>query len=158
MIEARVLIGRDVGWPAGLARLPDDRRGPAAAPRPERILIVEDEYVVALDMEDTLRQAGFEVTGIARTAEEAVRLAEAGRPALVVMDIMLAGERDGIEAATEIFERFGIRSVFASALRDPASMARASRANSLGWVSKPYTPASLVAAVRSALAAGCDRH
>lgn len=157
MIRARVSIGRDFDWHTALARLPADRHSrPGQAV--ERILIVEDEYFVALDMEDTLRQAGFEVAGIARTAEEAVRLAEATRPDLVVMDIMLPGRRDGIEAATEIFERFGIRSIFASAVRDPHSLERATRANSVGWLSKPYTPAALVAAVKSALQAGPNRH
>ena len=85
---------------------------PAARPC---ILLVEDDFLVGMEMESGLAEAGYAVAGIAATAEEAVDLAASHRPALVVMDIRLAGERDGIDAALEIFRTLGIRSLFASA-------------------------------------------
>jgi DNA-binding NarL/FixJ family response regulator len=116
-----------------------------------RILVVEDEYLVASEIEAELVAAGFEVPGLARTADEAVRLALSLRPTLVIMDIRLAGRRDGIDAALEIFRSSGIRSIFATAYGDPRTRARAEAAFPLGWLTKPYTALSLLAAVRQAL-------
>ena len=116
-----------------------------------RILLVEDDYLVGMEIEAGLREAGCDVIGVAVTAEEAVELAERERPRLVVMDIRLAGERDGVDAALEIHRRFGIRSLFASAHGDPQVRARAEAARPLGWIGKPYRVTALVAAVRNAL-------
>jgi DNA-binding NarL/FixJ family response regulator len=123
--------------------------GPRAKPR---ILLVEDDFLVGMEIEAGLRDAGCEVIGVAATAEEAVMLAESKRPLLVVMDIRLAGERDGVDAALEIERRLGIRSLFASAHGDAEVRARAAAARPLGWIGKPYRVAALVAAVRHALA------
>ena len=130
---------------------PDHRLGRDKVAAPRNVLIVEDEFFVALDLETTLQNAGFEVVGVANNALDAVRLAEAHKPSLIVMDVRLAGERDGIEAAIEIFERFGIRSIFASAHHDAGTMARATRANAAGWLAKPYSSESLLAAVGAAI-------
>jgi DNA-binding NarL/FixJ family response regulator len=132
-------------------RAPEDRRGGKAADAADKVLVVEDEYFVALDLESILIDAGLEVIGIATSADDAVRLAEERRPMLVVMDIRLIGERDGVDAAVEIYRRLGIRCIFASAHRDPTTVARASSAHALGWVAKPYTPAILRKVVKSAL-------
>lgn len=118
---------------------------------PARILIVEDEFLVASDMGAVLTEAGFEIVGVASSAEEALELAEAQRPALAVMDIRLAGKRDGIDAALELFGTYGIRCVFATAHHDEGTKARAQPANPLAWVPKPYAMASLIEAVRVAL-------
>ena len=130
---------------------PDHRRGRDESATPRHVLIVEDEFFVALDLETTLQGAGFEVVGVANNAVDAVRLAEAHKPSVIVMDVRLAGERDGVDAAIEIFERFGIRSVFASAHHDAGTMARASRANAAGWLAKPYSSEALLAAVKAAI-------
>lgn len=130
---------------------PDHRRRGADGATSRDVLIVEDEFFVALDLETTLQGAGFDVVGVANNAEDAVRLAETHKPSVIVMDVRLAGERDGIEAAIEIFERFGIRSVFASAHHDAGTMARASRANAAGWLAKPYSSEALLAAVEAAI-------
>jgi two-component system, response regulator PdtaR len=132
-------------------RAPDFRRGCDKGATARQVLIVEDEFFVALDLETTLLAAGFEVVGVANNAADAVRLAEAHQPCLIVMDVRLAGERDGVDAAIEIFERFGIRSVFASAHNDPGTRARAARANAAGWLAKPYSSDSLLAAVEAAI-------
>ena len=130
---------------------PDHRRGREEAAAPRQVLIVEDEFFVALDLETTLQGAGFDVVGVASNATDAVRLAETHKPDVIVMDVRLAGERDGVDAAIEIFERLGIRCIFASAHHDPGTMARATRANAAGWLAKPYSSESLLAAIGAAL-------
>jgi DNA-binding NarL/FixJ family response regulator len=122
------------------------------AGKPPRVLIVEDEYLVAMEAEAALADAGFEVVGIAHSAEEAVALARTAKPHLVVMDIRLASTRDGVDAAREIFEATGIRCLFVTAHQTPDVRLRAQTASPLGWLPKPYTPDALVVAVQGALA------
>ena len=117
-----------------------------------RILIVEDDFFVALDLEAGLTDAGMKVVGPARTAEEAVALARAENPRLAVMDIRLASARDGIEAALDLYRDFGIRSIFASAHADPSFRKRAEPASPLGWLQKPYPVDAVVTTVRQAIA------
>jgi two-component system, response regulator PdtaR len=121
------------------------------AAEPPRILILEDDYLIATQIEAALMQAGFDIAGIASSAEEAAELAASERPALVVADIRLAGKRDGIDAAIQLFRDYGIRSVFATAHHNPETRRRAKPANPLGWLPKPYTMAALVQLVRQAL-------
>ena len=116
-----------------------------------RILIVEDEYLVSVELEARLSEAGFEVVGVATTASEALRLAAAERPVLIVMDIRLAGRQDGIDAAVSIYNTTGIRCIFATAHSEPQMRARAKAAYPLGWLSKPYQVDALVAMIRAAL-------
>jgi two-component system, response regulator PdtaR len=117
----------------------------------KRLLIVEDEFLIALMAEDALVAAGIDVVGIARTFEEAVALCGREQPDLVLMDIRLASARDGIEAATEIRRRLNIASLFVSANHDPDTMRRAEPAAPAGWLAKPYTADRLVQAARTAL-------
>jgi len=85
---------------------------PAADARlARRILIVEDNYFVAHQCESALVEAGYDVVDVVETADQAVQAAMDRRPELVLMDIYLPGKRDGIDAAVEIFQRFGIRSI-----------------------------------------------
>jgi two-component system, response regulator PdtaR len=122
-------------------------KGPAL---PARILIVEDDYLVAMQMEAALTDAGFEIAGVASSAEEALELAAARGPALVVMDVRLGGRRDGIDAALELFGSHAIRCVFATAHYDAKVRARAQPAAPLAWLPKPYAMPALVGAVRRA--------
>jgi DNA-binding NarL/FixJ family response regulator len=117
----------------------------------ERILIVEDDVLIASEMEAALAEDGFEIIGIASTGKEAFQLVEAQSPMLVVMDIRLAGDRDGIDTALELFRLHGVRCIFASAHSDDDTRRRAAPAAPLGWLQKPYTMASLTAMVRAAL-------
>lgn len=130
----------------------------SATKRAARVLIVEDDHLVALEIEATLLEAGFEVVGIAATAEEALGLGKSSRPDLAVMDIRLAGKRDGVDAALDLFREEGIRCVFATAHQDAETRRRAEPARPLGWLSKPYRPDVLVKAVRAALAQGRPPH
>jgi len=116
-----------------------------------RVLIVEDDLLIAMQMEAALVDAGFGVVGIATTGREALQLAEAESPTLVLMDIRLADDGDGIDTALELFRLHGIRSIFASAHSDQEARQRARPASPLGWLQKPYTMASLTAIVRAAL-------
>ncbi len=116
------------------------------------ILIVEDDFLVSLEIEAALAEAGFEIAGVAVSAEEAIELALEKVPILVIMDIRLAGKRDGVDAALELFRKQGIRCIFATAYHDPATRGRAEPAAPLAWLPKPYTMLSLVAAVRRGLA------
>ncbi|MEA3054036.1 MAG: two-component system, response regulator PdtaR [Sphingomonadales bacterium] len=149
--EAMLIEGSEA--PEGSAE-PIGQSAPREAPEPAAgpcILLVEDDFLVGMEVETGLEEAGYEVAGIASTAEEAVELARARGPALVVMDIRLAGERDGVDAALEIFRTLGIRSLFASAHGDAQIRARAEAARPLGWVAKPYRVETLLKAIEAAL-------
>ncbi|HUI96523.1 MAG TPA: response regulator [Xanthobacteraceae bacterium] len=119
--------------------------------KPARILIVEDDFLVAMQMESALADAGFEIAGVASSGEDAIELAMSERPRLAVMDIRLAGDRDGIDTALTLFAEQGIRCVFATAHHDEHARRRAEPAAPLGWLAKPYTMGSLVTMVRRAL-------
>ena len=149
LIEGGDEGGADRGCPVDSTR----PEALAAGEAGECILLVEDDFLVSMEMEIGLEEAGYRVAGIAATAEEAVELAARHRPALVVMDIRLASERDGVDAALEIYRTLSIRSIFASAHGDAQVRARAEAARPLGWVAKPYRVETLLKAVREALEA-----
>lgn len=104
-----------------------------------------------MQAEDALTDAGFNLVGIAASADQAVSMAQDHRPILAIMDIRLAGKRDGIDAALELFQNHKIRCIFASAHADQEVMTRAQPARPLAWLQKPYTMPSLIAAVLAAL-------
>lgn len=114
---------------------------------PERVLIVEDNWLVALEMEAALEDAGYAVVAIAVSAEEAIQACMTEVPDLVLMDIRLLGPRDGVDTAVEIRERFGIGSIFVSAHDDASTRARAQVARPLGWIVKPVTSSELIRSV-----------
>jgi len=80
-----------------------------------RILVVEDESIAALFEREILERAGYEVTGVVKYGEEAIEKAGQSHPDLVLMDINLKGEMNGIEAAGIIYKRYGIPSIFVTA-------------------------------------------
>lgn len=130
----------------------DDNLGThASSERAARILIVEDDYLASGEMEGELTEAGFEIIGVATSGQEAIALATAENPDLVVMDIRLEGDMDGVDAAIQIFSLCKIRSLFASAYHDSETRRRADPCSPLGWLAKPYTMRALVEAVRTAL-------
>jgi two-component system, response regulator PdtaR len=121
--------------------------------QPPRVLIVEDQFFVAVDCELQLRAAGIECVGLASTAAEALELAQKEHPDLVVMDIRLASRVDGVQTAIVMYERLGIRCVFASAHADAETRLTAERACPLAWLDKPYTGEELVRTVQDSLKA-----
>lgn len=108
------------------------------------ILIVEDDFLIAFDLEAALKDAGFTVVGVAASADEALALAAKHNPSVVIMDVRLVGSRDGIDAALELYSRHGLRCVFASAHSDEETRKRAEPARPLGWIEKPYSVGTVV--------------
>jgi len=116
-----------------------------------RILIVEDEGVVAKDIEGTLQELGYEVCGWETSGEGAIESATAAGPDLVLMDIRLKGDVDGVEAAERIRGELGIPVVFLTAYADEETLGRAMVADPFGYVVKPFSERELQTAVSIAL-------
>jgi PAS domain S-box-containing protein len=115
------------------------------------LLIVDDEAIIATDLEDRLVGYGYEVAGIATSGEKAVRLAEQMRPDLVIMDIVMPGHLDGIAAAATIRGEYGIPVVFLTAHADEEFMTRAKAVSPLGYIIKPFNEAQIYATLEIAL-------
>ena len=120
------------------------------APRP-RILVVEDEAIVARDIQLQLASLGYEPVAHAKRGEEAVLLAGELRPDLVLMDIQLAGAMNGVDAATQIRNRFAIPVVFLTAFAEDSTLERAKLAEPFGYVLKPYAERELRIVLEMAL-------
>lgn len=116
-----------------------------------KILVVEDESIVALDLRSSLEHLGYEVVGTAATGEDALRLAESGAPDLVLMDIRLQGEQDGTVAADQIRRRWGIPVVFLTAYSDEATLQRATISEPFGYLLKPFAERDLQVTIQMAL-------
>ncbi|WP_461680589.1 two-component system response regulator [Solidesulfovibrio sp.] len=119
--------------------------------RPPRILVVEDERVVALDLKSILRRLGYTLAGITTSGTEAVELCESLKPDLVLMDIFLAGAMDGVEAACLIQTECDIPVIYLTAHTDSATLERAKRTAPYGYVLKPVDKDWLRTAVEVAL-------
>lgn len=115
------------------------------------VLVVEDESIVALDLENRLKGLGFHVVGHGRSGEEAQTLAEAHRPDVILMDIQIKGPIDGIETAGIIKRRLGIPSIFLTAYSDSESLERAKRSQAYGYLLKPFQERELLIAIELAL-------
>ncbi len=116
-----------------------------------RILVVEDEPIVAEDIRLILQALGYLVVGVGATGEEAVTLARTLRPHLVLMDIRLRGNIDGLEAARQIAEGQDLAIIFLTALHDDETLARAAQAQPYGFIIKPFTEHDLRSAIEIAL-------
>jgi len=117
----------------------------------ERILIVEDEKIIAFDLQRRLKSFGFEVLGSCSSGAEALDFCERQRPDLVLMDIMLEGEIDGIETGRLLLERHQIPSIFLTAYSDPATLERAKAAQPLAYIIKPFKERELYTTLDVAL-------
>lgn len=130
----------------------------SGASRPKtRIMIVEDDYFVAQDTCDLLTDAGFKIVAMASRGEDAVEAARTLRPDLTLMDITLAGQMDGIDAAI-ILREMSIPVIFASAHTDQKTLARGAEANPLAWLSKPFDQLVMLRIVAAALASASGHH
>ncbi len=119
-----------------------------------KILIVEDEGIVAMDIQDRLQRLGYEVLGIAASGEEALEFCSHTSPHLILMDIMLAGELDGIQTAAEVHRRFDIPVVFLTALADEKTLHAAQATEPFGYILKPFAEREL----HTTIAMGLYRH
>ena len=115
-----------------------------------RILIVEDEAIVAVDIQKTLKALGYDVPATAFSGEEALQKTEELHPDVVLMDIVLRGQMDGIEVAQEIQERFGIPSIFMTGYSEEL-LERLNILHPLLYVSKPVDEKELHTAILKAL-------
>lgn len=115
------------------------------------ILIVEDDYIVAKVIEKSLLEMGYRIAGMVSTGREAVALAERERPDLVLMDIHLQGDMDGIVAADTIHSRQNIPVVFLTAFSDQKTFARALETAPYGYIIKPFQAKTLGTTIQVAL-------
>lgn len=116
-----------------------------------KILIVEDQAIVARDIEKTLKKQGFAVTGIADSGEDAFNFAASDKPDVILMDIVLKGKMDGIDATQLILQKFDIPIIFLTAYSDKKTKSRAKKVKHHGFLTKPYQKEDLFFAVQSAL-------
>ena len=116
-----------------------------------RILVVEDERIVARDLCKTLEDLGYLVGPAARSAEEALAQAAVQAPDLVLMDVRIKGQTDGIDAAAALKQLHKVPVVFLTASMDEGTLQRAFRAQPEGYLPKPFTKESLRTAIEVAL-------
>ena len=116
-----------------------------------KIMIVEDEWTVADDIKMFLERLGYTVTSISSSGDEAIQNAEKDKPDLVLMDIVLEGEMDGIEAANEIRTRFNIPIVYLTAYADDKILERAKITEPSGYIVKPFVNEDLKINIEMAL-------
>lgn len=116
-----------------------------------KILIVEDEGIIAMDIRKQLEGFGYQVVATAFSGGQAITLANQHKPDLVMMDIVLKGDMDGISAAQAIVESLRIPVIFLTAYSDPATLARAKATGAYGYLIKPFRPDELHASIEVAL-------
>jgi signal transduction histidine kinase len=107
------------------------------------LLLVEDEDVVALPLGKTLQSMGYIITGRVKSGEDAIKHLENSHPDLIMMDIHLDGEMDGMEAAEEIISRYEIPVIYITADSDRDTLERVKRTAPFGYILKPFSPESL---------------
>ncbi|WP_461211356.1 HD domain-containing phosphohydrolase [Desulfocurvus sp. DL9XJH121] len=116
-----------------------------------RVLLVEDETIVRMDIKQRLVRLGYEVAGETDRGEEAVRLAAELRPDLVLMDVMLAGDMDGIQAAARIQAECDLPVIYLTAYADDETLHRARATFPFGFILKPFEDRDMLSALEMAL-------
>jgi len=116
------------------------------------VAVVDDEFVIAAGLSLQLEDMGLEVCGTAATCEEAVALVQDQRPEVVLMDVRLAGDKDGVDAAMTIHDTVGCKVIFVTGSREPATMDRIRLDHPAGVLFKPVSDRQLREAIETALA------
>lgn len=116
-----------------------------------KILIVEDEIIVAEDIKDNLEELGYSITAIADSGEQAIKEAAVNQPNLVLMDVRLKGKMDGIQASEIIWDNLKIPVVYLTANSDISTIQRAKNTEPFGYITKPFRERELHAAIEIAL-------
>ena len=119
-----------------------------------RILVVEDEFIVAFELKGALEGMGYTVCGMVSSGEDAIDCVEREKPDCVLMDVSIRGEMDGIEAARHIRARFGTRTAFISGYPVEELMERAADVRPIGIFVKPLEYRELEIALGTALLSG----
>lgn len=117
----------------------------------EKIMIVEDEKIVALDIKDSLEHFGYSVPCMTDTGEDAIKFIDKFHPDLILMDIVLKGKIDGIEAARTIHENYGIPVIYLTAYSDERTLQRAKLTEPFGHILKPFDERELRTNIEIAL-------
>lgn len=115
------------------------------------ILVVEDENIVSKDIQHSLKKLGYNVVGAATSGESALELAEQHNPDLVLMDIMLKGEMSGIDAASQIREKYDIPVIFLTAYADESTLGKAKITEPYGYILKPFKEIDLHTSIEMAI-------
>jgi DNA-directed RNA polymerase specialized sigma24 family protein/CheY-like chemotaxis protein len=144
--ETGEILGRD---PESVNALLDEAIEELDAQTKARVLIIEDEAVIAMDLSDLITAAGHEVCAMETTASGAVAAAKRERPDLVLADIQLADNSSGIDAVKEILASFSVPVIFITAF--PARLLTGERPEPTFLITKPYSPDMVRAAVSQAL-------
>lgn len=115
------------------------------------ILIVEDEAIVASDIQYSLQKLGFLVTGVAASGELALTMIKTSQPDLILMDIMLQGKLSGLDTAELIMKTYSIPIIFLTAYVDEVTLSRAKKCEPFGYIIKPFKEIELQTAIEMAL-------
>ncbi|MBK6540242.1 MAG: response regulator [Flavobacteriales bacterium] len=115
------------------------------------VLVVEDESIVSKDIQHSLKKLGYNVVGAASTGEQAVKLAVDTQPDIILMDIMLKGEMNGIEAATQIRQETNIPVIFLTAYADESTLSKAKVTQPYGYIIKPFKEIDIHTSIEMAL-------
>lgn len=116
-----------------------------------KILVVEDEFIVAADIRMTLQKLNYSVTSTVNNGEDALKKVLFEKPDLILMDITLKGELDGIETAKIIMAQHGLPVIYLSALNDERTLDRALSTKPYGYLIKPFAAVELQTVIKSAL-------
>lgn len=116
-----------------------------------KVLVVEDESIVSKDIQMSLKKLGYEVAGAAATGEKAVELATELKPNIILMDIMLKGSMNGIEAAGQIRKETGIPVIFLTAYADESTLNKAKVTQPHGYIIKPFKEIDIHTSIEMAL-------
>ncbi len=116
-----------------------------------KILIVEDEAIIAAEIESNLQSLGYEITSVVNTGKKAIEKVEIDKPDIILMDIRIKGEMDGIDAAEIIRSRFGVPVIFSTAYTDEERIQRAKITMPFGYLLKPIQDRDLKVTVEMAL-------
>ena len=119
----------------------------------ERVLVVEDEIIVAEELREDLERFGYDVPAVLSSGDEVVEAVARLRPDLLLMDIRIEGSVDGIEAAFQARAEFGVPVVYLTAYSDPDTLARAAATRPAAYLLKPFNERELAANIRMAIAA-----
>jgi diguanylate cyclase (GGDEF)-like protein len=141
----------DPSTPQNSSPSDDGSRGAGAEPQPASILIVEDEGIVAQDLMEALARLGYRISGVASEGTQAVAMAAQLQPELVVMDVSLGGEIDGIQAARLMQEQSHVPVIFLTGHRDSETLQRAVLTGPLGYLIKPFQEDELRCAIEVAI-------
>src|SRR6478609_185571 len=115
-----------------------------------RILVVEDRRLIAADIENTLKKLGYVVVGSVSSGEDAISTSDRLRPELVLMDVRLRGQMDGIQAAEIIRDRLDVPVVYLTAYADEETILRAKKTTPFGYLVKPFNDRKLRATIEIA--------